>query len=192
MKFILPILFILISVLTFIFGVNPFYSDVKVLKSEIDIYNKALNNSTELQRKEDTLIKAYNEIPKTDKDRLNNFLPSTVNNIQFILEIERIANLHGMVIKDLKFQAAKASTDPNAIVADGTENRAYGVFPIEFTTEGDYDTFILFLKDLEYNLRLADVKTISFTVPEDNGKIVPGVDPNVYRYSLKVETYWLK
>ncbi|MFA6355047.1 MAG: hypothetical protein WCW65_01310, partial [Candidatus Paceibacterota bacterium] len=62
----------------------------------------------------------------------------------------------------------------------------------EFTTEGDYDSFVLFLKDLEFNLRLADVKSISFVVPDSSGKPVSGVDPNVYRYSLKVETYWLK
>ena len=183
------------SVLTFIFGVNPFYNDVKALKSEIGIYNSALDNSTNLQKTEDSLIKSYNEISKDNKDRLDNFLPDTVNNIQFILEIERIANLHGMVVKDIKFEAQKSNTntDPNVIASDvSTDTRPYGVFPLEFTTEGNYDTFLLFLKDLEHNLRLSDVKSVYFTVPEDNGKIIPGVDPNVYSFTLKVETYWLK
>lgn len=180
----------------FIFGLNPFYKDVSVLKSDIKIYNTALSNSTNLQRVEDSLIKSYNEIKESDKDRLNKFLPSSVNNIQFILEIERIAGLHGMPIKNIKFepiQKDNVSTDPNMIVSDSPEdNRPYGVFPVEFTTEGSYDKFIPFLKDLESNLRLIDVKSISFSVPDTSNKTAVNIDPNIYTYSLKVETYWLK
>jgi len=196
MKLIIPIVLILISIATFIFGVNPLYKDVAVLKTDIAVYNKALSSSTELQKTEDNLITAYNEIKQSDKDRLNNFLPNSVNNIQFILEIERIASLHNMPIKDIKFESVKKDATPtntNTIVSEDTTVRLpYGVFPIEFSTEGSYDSFVLFLKDLEYNLRLADVKSVSFTVPDPNIKAAVGVDPNVYQYSVKVETYWLK
>lgn len=195
MKLTFPILFILVSIGAFIFGVNPLYKEVSILKSDIAVYDTALNNSTNLQKTEDSLAKSYNEISQGDKDRLDHFLPSSVDNIQFILEIEHIANLHGMLIKDLKFDSTKkdTTTDPNVIVSDiGSDTRPYGVFPIEFTTEGNYDTFLLFLKDLEYNLRLVDVKSVSFSVPVNNANIAIGVDPNVYSYVLKVEIYWLK
>lgn len=196
MKFILPILFILLSVLTFVFGVNPFYKEVSALKSDIAVYNTALDNSTNLQRTEDSLIKAYNEIKQEDKDRLGNFLPSAVNNIQFVLEIERIANLHNMPIKGIRFESIKGdnvSADSKVVVsAASKDNRPYGVFPVDFTTEGTYEAFILFLKDLEYNLRLVDVKSVSFSVSDISDKMNSGTDPNTYRYSLKIETYWLK
>lgn len=193
MKALLPILFILISVAVFIFAVNPLYKEVKVLRGDIAVYNAALDNSTNLQKTEDSLIKSYNGIKQADIDRLNNFLPSTVNNIQFILEIERIGNLHGMPIKDIKFEARKkdnSSADPNVVVsAISTDNRPYGVFPIEFSTEGKYETFVSFLKDLELNLRMADVKSISFNVPNE---VKSSEDASVYQYTIKVETYWLK
>lgn len=200
MKLIFPILFTLLSVAAFIFGVNPFYKDVKSLRSDIIVYNTALSNSTNLQKTEDSLIKAYNEIRNEDKDRLSKFLPSTVNNIQFILEIERIANLHNMPIKDIKFQTMKKNATPensNIVVSETEEdNRPYGVFPIGFTTEGDYDSFVSFLKDLEYNLRLIDVKSVSFSIPDPAVTNIKGaetpVDSNIYKYSLEVETYWLK
>lgn len=197
MRFILPIIFIVISVFVFIFGVNPLYKNVALLKSDIAIYNDALSNSTSLQKIEDSLIKSYNEIKQADKTRLDDFLPKTVNNIEFILEVERIANLHGMLIKDIKFDLAtkaNTTTNTNEVVSSeiNSDNRPYGVFPLEFTTEGSYDKFMLFLKDLEYNLRLIDVKSISFTVPDPSVKLIEGVDPNVYRYIVKVETYWLK
>ena len=175
MKLIMPIILILAAVLIFIFGVNPYYQDVKAMKSDIDVYNAALSNSTNLQKTQDTLLNAYTQISQEDKDRLGSFLPSSVNNIQFILEIERIANLHGMPIKDFKFDTVKKDTttpvDTNTIISEAPkDNRQYGVFPIEFTTEGNYDSFVLFLKDLEYNLRLVDVKSVSFTVPDSNIK----------------------
>lgn len=196
MKLLLPILFIIISALAFIFGVNPFYNEVSTLRSDIAVYNAALDNSTNLQKTEDTLLKTFNEIKQSDKDRLDKFLPNSVNNIQFILEVERIANLHNMPIRDLKFEPMRkdASTlGSNTVVSSvSNDNRPYGVFPIEFTTEGDYDTFVLFLKDLETNLRLVEVKSINFIVPNNTGKIIEGTNPNIYKYSMKVETYWLK
>lgn len=196
MKFIFPILFILISIIIFIFGVNPIYNEVSVLKADIVTYNTALDNSTNLQKTEDSLIKSYNEISQSDKDRLSSFLPDSVNNIQFILELERIANLHNMPIKDIKFEAKSnnnTSANPNVVVSSvSTDNRPYGVFPIEFMTEGNYDSFILFIKDLEFNLRVADIKSISFNVPDPSSKLVADFNPNIYRYLVKVETYWLK
>ena len=191
MKLILPFLFIVISVLAFIFGVNPWYNEVSALRTDILAYNTALDNSTELQKTEDGLIKTYNGIKQSDKERLNNLIPDSVDNIQFILEIEHIANLHYMPIRDIKFDAIRKSSSNGNIVAEvGVDAKPYGVFPLEFTTEGSYSTFVLFLKDLESNLRLVDVKTISFTVPDPKSN--NGLDSNIYKYSVKVETYWLK
>lgn len=194
MKLIFPILFILISIAAFIFGVNPFYKDVKTLKEDILVYNTALSNSTNLQKNEDALIKAFNSIKDEDKDRLGKFLPSTVNNIQFILEIERMANSHSMPIRDLDFEARKKDAPvSNIIVSESSEeNKPFGTFPISFTTEGTYDSFVSFLRDMEYNLRLIDVKSISFSIPDPNSKVNEFVDQNVYKYTVKVETYWLK
>jgi hypothetical protein len=200
MKIIFPILSILIAILTFIYAINPFYKDVSLLKSDIVVYNAALDNSTDLQKKEDELIKSYNSIREVDKNRLNSLLPNEVNNIQFILEIERIANIHNMPIKDIKFDQVKAAPGAS-IVTSGvpTDSRPFGVFPIQFTTEGNYSDFTLFLKDLETNLRLADLRSVSFVVPAATSTdtnittaTIGAVDPNIYKYSLKLETYWLK
>ena len=79
------------------------------------------------------------------------------------------------------------------VASDPSSSRPYGIFPIEFTTEGNYETFTAFLKDIEHNLRLVDVKSIGFTVPPPpDPKATVYVDPNIYTYTLKVETYWLK
>ncbi len=192
MNFILPILLIAVSIITFIFGVNPLYKEVTTLRSDIVVYNTALDNSTNLQKTEDSLVKSFNSIKQEDKDRLNNFLPSGVNSIQFILEIERIANLHNIPVKDIKFDSMTKKIDQNVVVSEVSKDKTpYGVFPVSFTVDSNYENFTLFLKDLESSLRLIDVKSVAFTAPSDN-KPVGGVDPSVFHYELKVETYWLK
>ena len=179
--------------------VNPLYNEVSGLRTDLAIYNTALDNSTELQKTRDSLVDKYKNIKQEDKDRLEHFLPNTVNNIKFILEIEQLANLHNMPITNIKFdpQKLQSSAIPNGgnIIAANDPSSAlpYGSFPIEFTTEGNYETFIIFLKDIEHNLRLVNVKSISFTVPSVASLGSSGSsDSGAYTYSLKIETYWLK
>lgn len=197
MKILFPILFILISVAAFLLGVNPFFNDIKILKADITKYNTALSNSTNLQKSEDALIRSYNNVNAEDKDKLNKMLPSTVNNIQFILELERIANLHNMPIKDVKFNPLNNADTPsdsnsNVVASEkNNEDKPYGTFPISFVTEGDYNSFMLFLKDIEKNLRIVDIKSISFFVSDPN-TTKDLSSQNNYRYTLEVETYWLK
>ena len=197
MKFLLPISFLLIAGVLFFVVIDPTYKDVSSLRDDVNTYNLALDNVTQLQKTMDSLVGSYKNIKQEDKDRLNSLLPNTVNNIKFILEVEHIASLHNMPIKNIKFEAEKPASSTgsagNTVVVNGLDDsRPYGVFPIEFGTDGDYGTFVSFLKDLEYNLRLVDVKSVSFTVPPLPVTQVAGFDPNILSYTLKVDTYWLK
>jgi len=200
MKILFPISLLLISGILFFLVVDPLFTDVKQLRTNVATYNSALDNSTELQKIRDSLLEKYRNISQEDKDRLNNFLPNTVNNIKFILEIEQIANLHSMPLKNIKFESAKPNSQDEKMISDSNmiisnnkqDSLPYGIFPIEFIIEGSYDSFILFLKDLEKNLRIMDIQSISFVVPQPVAKTDTGEDPNIYGYTLKVKTYWLK
>ena len=185
--------------------IDPFYGQVKELNEEVLAYKGALDDSMELQRIKETLVQEYKAITKENKDSLNHLLPSTIDNIGLILEVEKIANLHGMPISNIKFEAknleekdpSEANKDTgNVVVAkkNPSENLPYGVFPMEFIIEGRYSDFVSFLKDLEYNLRLIDIKSISFETPENKttSKSDNNFDPNIYSYTLKAQIYWLK
>lgn len=196
MRLIFSISFIIISVALFFVFTDPIYGDIRQLNTEVNTYNTALSNSTELQKTRDGLIEIYKNVKNEDKANLEHFLPTTIGNIQLILEIEKIASLHGMPIKDIKFETKSLEegivNKDNVVVAekDPKDYLPYGVFPMEFVIEGRYDDFVNFLKDLERNLRLVDVKSISFLVPQ----VAAGAttNPNIYSYTLKIEIYWLK
>lgn len=199
MKLLSLFLSLAISVSLFFIFIDPFYKDIKELKNDVSVYNKALTNSADLKKTRDILIDDYKKIKKEDKDKLSHLLPSSIDNIELILEIEKIANLYGMPIKDIKFDS-KSTEDGSSskivnVFAGGvpSANLSYGIFPMEFSVEGKYETFISFLKELEKNLRIVDVKSISF-----NSSSASSLDPknpdssSIYSYSLKVQTYWLK
>ncbi len=202
MKFIFSISLIIISGALFFTIVNPLRADVSSLRTDVAAYNLALSNSTDLQKTRDSLVDTYKNIKPEDRERLEHFLPNTVNNIKFVLEIERIANIHSMPVENIRFDPQKVQGTTSGAAPGGTtiiapsdpssSSKSYGVFPVEFTTKGDYDTFVLLLKDLEHNLRLVDVKSVSFIVPLVDAKNTGTVDPNIYTYNIKVETYWLK
>jgi len=198
MKILFPISLIIVSILLFFLVANPLYNNVQSLRVDVSIYNKALNNSTTLQKERDSLLEKYRDISDKDKARLNSFLPNTVNNIKFILEIEQIANIHGMPLKDIKFDNAQnnnnnmASGNNMIISTNNLKSKPYGIFPVEFVTQGSYNSFLLFLKDIEHNLRIMDIKSISFIVPNPVTKSKSGINPNIYSYKLNVDTYWLK
>ncbi len=202
MKTLFPISLILTSIILFFLVINPFYKDVKQLKTDVSVYRGALDNANVLKDTRDSLLEKYRNIKEEDKTRLNNFLPNTVNNIKFILEIERIANLHGMPLKNIKFddkdlpENQVANTDDSIVIPSDEMviEKPFGVFPIEFVTEGDYASFLSFIEDLELNLRLMDIKEISFAIPDKTTTSTPDVsiNPNIYNYIVKVDTYWLK
>ncbi len=205
MRNLFPVILILASIGLFFTLVNPTYLEVRQLRNDVAVYDKALTNARDLENVRDELKKNYDLITKEEKDRLDHFLPNTVDNIQLILQIQKIATAHNMNLKNIKFDAPSlikqdSNSGSKASSASSSKNNAlpYGIFNLEFSTDARYEDFKAFLKDLEYNIRLVNVKEISFTVPSGDKKTVfdPNSDisndPNVYTYSLKVETYWLK
>lgn len=197
MRLIVPILLIAIAGILFFTITNPFFKDVKKLRNEISIYSEALNNSSELQNIRDELINVYKNIKIEDKDKLESLLPNTIKNVELILEIEKIANINGMPIKNISFDSKILEDEASKggiVIVDGAEeaNLPYGVFPMNFVVDGRYETFLSFLKDLERNLRLVDVKSLTFSVPEEKSKPDDKTDTSIYSYSLDIETYWLK
>ncbi len=200
MRSIIPIIFICASIGAVFFYVKPLYSETMSMHADLASYNKALDNSKNLQKTRDNLISDYKAITLKDKDRINRFLPNTVNNIQLILEIQQIASKHGLSIQNINFKPPVSDSAPlkvdekpvkTAKSAKPKEVILFGTFDLDFKTRADYDTFLSFVSDLEQNLRLIDIVSVEFAVPEPT-KVLVGVDPNIYDFSLKIKTYWLK
>ncbi len=191
MRFIGPVILIGISIALFFAFVSPLYQDLSAIRREVSAYDEALTNSKALESERDKLTQKYNSIGAENLDRLSKFLPESVDNIRLILEIEKLAAPYGMALRDVKYDASvDAAPVPGAVVGGASaqvSRKGYGVWNLEFSTEGSYDNFINFAKDIENNLRVVDISSVVFS--SNTGA---GASANSYKYNFKIKTYWLK
>ncbi len=213
-RYLISIILIGVSVVGFVMFTNPILGDISNIKTEIASYNEALDNSKSLENERDKLTKKYNAIDPESLNKLGKLLPDNVDNIRLILEIEKIASPYGMVLKDVKYDATQAKVDPkkdnktNTTATDTTtdtgssaqpqvsntiavKNKEYGIWNLEFSTEGTYSNFVNLTKDLESNLRIVDISSIAFS--SDGGLVLGKTkSSDTYKYNFKIKTYWLK
>jgi len=201
-KFILPIILIGASITGFFAFTSPYYKGISLEREKIASYNEALSNSKTLEAERDKLTQKYNSFNPEDLSKLQKLLPDNIDNIRLILEIEKIASPYGMTLKDVKYDATNKNVDVaaqeaagfNYGVAEDTSPLDYKILDLEFSTQGTYNNFINFIKDLENNLRIVDISSIQFS---SSGVVStgPGINPSLpeaYKYSFKIKTYWLK
>ncbi len=195
-KFLTPIIFVVLAIAGFVVFVGPTYSEILELKTQVASYSEALDNAKTLEKERDRLTAKYNSVDPENLKKLEKLLPDSVDNIRLILEIEKVALAYGMVLKDVKYDIVRKSDNAagsDAVLsgeAGALEAKDYGAWDLSFSVQGTYSNFVSFLKDLEKNLRIVDISSIQFA--SDAGT---GANPNfaeVYRYALKIKTYWLK
>lgn len=194
LRLIAPFILILVSIIGFFALVSPVYSEIDKLKIEIASYDEVLNDSKALENERDKLTKKFNTMTSENLDKLEKLLPNNVDNIHIILEIEKLSSKYGMVLRDIKYDTLKKEAAMNTspeVFQSGAEviasQQNYGSWDLEFSTEGSYSNFLKFLHDLESNLRVVDINSIQFS------SITTGTsNTDVYKYSFKIKTYWLK
>jgi Tfp pilus assembly protein PilO len=190
MRFVIPLILIAITVAIFLTFTSPMYGEVGTLRTQAASYNEALSNSNTLEKERDKLTAKFNAIGGENLERLNKMLPDNVDNIRLILEIEKIASPYGMALRDVKYNTIE-KTDTQVMQA-GTpipQSGDFGVWDLEFATNGSYDNFINFIKDLEKNLRIVDVASIEFS---SDAPMASGTTSTSYLYHFHIKTYWLK
>lgn len=182
MKNIIPILVSLISIGTFVLVVQPQYTEIKEMQKRETELEDVLDNARRLQSLRDDLLEKRKEISNADVRRLEKLIPESADNVKLILEFEQISNRY-----NLELEAASASKEEGSEESSQSfdiETNDYGIITLDFSINGQYDDFLSFLRDIEKNLRITDVRSLSITPPA-------GDDSN-FGFSITVDTYWLK
>ena len=110
--------------------------------------------------------------------KLNDMLPSSVDNVKNILMIDDLGKKAGLRISNLD-AVTRAESAASARAQSGT---APDSIDLSVTAEGTYASFSTFLESLERSQTLFDVRDVS----------VKGSNNGIYQYSLKIRFYWLR
>ena len=156
------------STWAFLLGADPKgLNDLLVERAQL---NQALSNADRLKTKIGDLQQAEKSINPADLDKLNKFIPSHVDNVNLLIDINNIAVKQGMTIKNVRLQSE---------TSDST-----GILPanMSFSVAGNYSALSAFLDDLANSLRVVDPVSLSFAVDEKG----------LNQYNFEVKTYWVK
>lgn len=187
MNIITPLILIIISISSFFMYTDKVYrgdaagnsaDSIKSLLAEDEQYQTALNNTNEIKKKRAALVDKMNSISPDNLTKLESLLPDNIDNIQLIIDMNNIADRHGLTLKGAKLDTS-TKNDQNKL---GADNNKYGTVGISFSVTASYDNFQNFLKDLERSLRLVEITDLSVT----------GSTSGLYDYSVGLKTYWLK
>lgn len=198
MKYIFLLIIIGSAIGVFVLIIVPKYDAAQAMQLENDSYKSSLATATQLKQSRDALMGKYNSIAKADLDNIQILLPDSVNNIKLIIQIDSIATKNGLTsLRSVDYNAEKdASTDGSSGGAPvGAVAKApYGEFTMTFSTSGTYKNFLAFLADIEQNLRIVDVKSITFSSADSSSEKDKNKDPNnaALSYKVTIKTYWLK
>lgn len=177
MSTIVSIILILASAGLFFGYVDPTYTKIQADQLIKADYDKALNNSKDLQSERDKLLDKRNKMDRSETEKLAKLLPDNIDNVRLIIDIDEMAKTYGMRIRNFK---ADAGEKKDTI---GTDTSKYGTLTLSFSTTATYQTFLAFLRDLEHSLRIIDVSAVQFSSGDTNA---------LYDYNVTVKTYWLK
>lgn len=199
MKFIFPIILIIIAgVVFFVFtdpilntplAVDPTTGEISggvfPLLSERSDLNTALSSSDTLREASKSLVEKYNNLSESERTGVDKLLPDRIDNVQVVIDINSIASKYGMTIKNIKIgtegdiQTTRTASRTTTKRATTALNKAAD---ISFTVTGSYNQLRNFLTDLGRSLRLVDVTGLSFTAG----------DSDLYQFNVEVKTYWLE
>jgi Tfp pilus assembly protein PilO len=160
-------------------------------KAESAEYAEALKQSQNLATLRANLLEQYESIPQEQRDRLEKFLPRNIDTVRLIIEIDSIANRHGLSIGNATFTAEGTALqdlqnqtldEDQPLEEVSTVNLGpYNEVQMSFSVQSSYENFLSFISDLEQNLRLSDIQSIKISKSED------GLDT----YQVTFTTYWL-
>lgn len=189
-RLILPLLFIAAAIGGFFEFTKPMLAEVDTLKVEKAKLNQALGNAKQLRETQDSLLATFRNIDPYDLEKLNKFLPDSIDNVKLILDINGIARRSGMSIKGIKIKTDEGQEESSVINSADSGAGGTQALTLGFTVTGSYANFQSFLSDLARSLRLTDVEATGFnsgSSRDATGKVV-----DLFTYNVEIKTYWLK
>lgn len=174
------IILILLSIGLFYTYTDSQYSQVKDLRAVSSDYQKVLQDISSISETRDNLVVAYNNIPEENINLINKVLPDNIDTVRLALDLDTLASRFDISIESVMTDVG-AKRPPGSIILPNN-SISYDTATVSFKFVASYDDFINFLYDLERNLRITDIRSLTFRAE----------DGDLYEYTLVAETYWLK
>lgn len=163
---------------------------------------EVLTNLIKIENKLITLEQKFNLIQQQKEEelgRLYNLLPTEPDYAALFVQTEFLAKANNLKVSSVDIsrtleQPLSERRTPTPVQANSPTEQTLEILPTNVHSlavniqvgEGTYDNFKLYLDDLEKNLRLYDVQTISFESVNPETEMISGFNVNLKTYYLVV------
>jgi Tfp pilus assembly protein PilO len=164
--------------------------EVKALRASNQQYEDAIAKADQLIKVRDKLRDDYNGISDLDKERLNKMVPNIADNIRLAIDLNNLAFKYGYTLRNISISNPQSADD--VIKAKAAEDNSSNTktvgngqmvpITISFSVVSPFAKFRSFMTEIESNLRIMDLTSLTMTV-NDTGN---------YDFSVVYKTYWLK
>lgn len=177
-----PTLALILAAGIFFMYILPTWNGViAATKEAIRADDKALAAAITYATQQNQLAEARNAIDPADLSRLTKFLPSSVDNVGLILDLNALAARSGLALSNIDVLADPVTAKTGGAGAS-TAADPVGSVSLTLSAVGTYSALQAFLRGVELSQRLLDVKELA----------VKGSDTGVYTYQMKLALYWLR
>jgi|GEM_PF-561072 len=199
---ILAALFLVVAFVVFFDLLQPAYGDLETEKSKQISNDTFIANEQQIVSQVQALISAYQK-QSQGQQNIDLALPVGQNLAGAVAQIYGLASVNNIAVKNIgvgvqapqpQAQSSQAAAPSGAsgqiaqVAAGGSIVKGVGIITFQITAEGSYEGFKQFVRGLENNIRIFDMKSISIQqTPLTFGKIS---NPDNFTYSLGVSTYF--
>jgi Tfp pilus assembly protein PilO len=163
----------------------PDYRSLQRVTTEVRELEKNIEIIKNLEVSRESLEKKQRSIAQKDMQKLEKILPYSPDNIRLIIQLDEIAKRNGLtMLKDVSYDAEASEVVPGQVEENPKEYRTYRV---SFSTSGQYNQFLIFLEEIEKNLRLVDIMSVELKNSQKEG----GISSSLQEFKIELQAYWL-
>jgi len=184
---IIIIVSLIIFIAVLIFFDLPSYNKTALLRSEIKKYQNSLKEKEELVLKVNELKEIYDS-RRSAINKVYYVLPVKKDVPGLIVQFEALASENGLILESINFSEKEIKKSAAIKTGQGTSatesKQTYKSLIISSEVGGSYQSFKTFLKALEFNVRIMDIKSIDFSLEENEEKSWD------FTFNLEIEVYY--
>lgn len=162
-KLIYPALALLTAIGLYLFYIDPAWTNAKALLAREQEFDQSLRDAEEITSLIGRLESSYAGISREDIIRLEKFLPRDIDVTHTIHTLNGIAESHNTAIESI------TTTDVSGAATDSIRAKVKE-HSFRFTIRTTYETFKRIMEDIEKNIQLANVRSLSITTNVDDPK----------------------
>ncbi len=159
-----------LSVAIIFFFIKPALAEIKIIQDDLLVYSDAVAKAEEYNNRLQELISDRDSFSSNDLAKLEQFIPSSIDAVAIMHEIESI-----FASRNIKLDSLSTQAETKPVVEFYTEgevvpeNQPTGVTTQDFEVKfsGDYNTLKTMLGLLEANARLLEIMSVGYGTAVD-------------------------